>query len=134
LEFDWLPLTDDLYNALLDHKQKSVNEWVFPDPKTKLPYYQSNRWMPDLCDKANVKAFGLHAIRHLTASILARENVALLDIRAILRHRNLSTTERYIRRLSSLRPALKVLPKLKSHQQSHQTKKGLTEIAVSPLY
>jgi hypothetical protein len=33
----------------------------------------------------------------------------MVDIQAILRHKNLATTERYIQRLDSLRPALNVL-------------------------
>jgi len=39
----------------------------------------------------------------------------MIDIQTILRHKNLSTTERYIRRIESIRPVLKVLPKLKNH-------------------
>lgn len=110
LEYDWLPLTDDLYNALLELKQISNCEWVFPDPKTGHPYHARFQWIRKLCSMAEVKTFGLHAIRHLTASILAKHNVPMIDIQAILRHKNLSTTERYIRRLADLRPALRVLP------------------------
>jgi len=119
LEFDWLPMTDDLYAALLTHRQSAKNEWVFPDPETGLPYLFRQRWMSRLCAKAKVKPFCLHAIRHLTASILAKANVPMIDIQAILRHKNLATTERYIRRLSTLRPALKVLPGRKSPQLAH---------------
>ncbi|MGV1098702.1 tyrosine-type recombinase/integrase [Thiovibrio sp. JS02] len=127
LEFDWLPLTDDLHNALLTHRQVAKTEWVFPDPETGKPYLYRIHWMNRLCKKAGVKKFGLHAIRHLTASILAKENVPMIDIQSILRHKNLSTTERYIRRLDSIRPALRVLPGRKSpHSESaaHTTKKG----------
>ncbi len=127
LEFDWLPLTDDLYNALLSHKQNSNSQWVFPDPATKLPYLFRRHWMKRLCSKAGVKHFGLHAIRHLTASMLAKANVSMIDIQAILRHKNLSTTERYIRRLETVRSALRVLPGGKSpHSEklAHKRKKG----------
>ncbi len=65
--------------------------------------------MHRLCDSAQVKRFGLHAIRHLTASILIENDVPLIDIKTILRHRNLSTTERYIHRLKSVREALDIL-------------------------
>jgi integrase len=116
LEYDWLPLTEDLHLALLNHRQASESEWVFPSPKSGLPYYQRNRWMHRLCELAKVKRFGLHGIRHLTASILAKADVSMIDIQSILRHKNLSTTERYIRRLASLRPALRVLSRTKSHQ------------------
>jgi integrase len=120
LESDWLPLTDDLYNSFLDLKQTSNNEWVFPSPQTQIPYAQRNKWLWKLCELAEVKRFGIHAIRHLTASILAKSDVSMIDIQSILRHRNLATTERYIRRLSSLRPALMVLPGIKATNRGHQ--------------
>ncbi|MBT8330473.1 MAG: hypothetical protein KJN87_12265, partial [Desulfofustis sp.] len=47
--------------------------------------------------------------------ILASEGIPMIDIQTILRHKNLSTTERYIRRIESVRPVLKVLPQLKNH-------------------
>lgn len=110
LEFDWLPMTDHLHDALLNHAKGRKDEWVFTDPETGLPYLYRIHMMKRLCDRAGVKPFGFHAIRHLTASILAKANVPMLDIQAILRHKNLSTTEGYIRRLATLRPALRVLP------------------------
>jgi integrase len=70
--------------------------------------------MRSLCKKARVTAFGIHAIRHLTASILAKQNVPMVEIQAILRHRALATTERYIKRLRDLKPALQLL----SHKKS----------------
>jgi len=125
LEADWLPMTDDLYQELLDHYQDHQTEWVFPNPDTGDQWADRNKWMRRLCDEAKVKRFGLHAIRHLTASILAKANVPMIDIQAILRHKKLSTTERYIGRIDSLRPSLRVLPGIKSHQRSHQKERGL---------
>ena len=126
LEYDWLPLTDDLYEALLAHKQSSSTQWVFPDPETGLPYLYRQHMTKKLCERAGVKHFGFHAIRHLTASILAKANVPMIDIQTILRHKNLSTTERYIRRLETVRPALSVLPGTKAHKKgtrAHSSKK-----------
>jgi integrase len=114
-ESSWLPLTEDLFDALLKQKTKRKSDkWVFPDPETLQPFTSRLHWMKNLCRRAQVKHFGLHAIRHLSASILAREGVAMIDIQTILRHKNLSTTERYIRRIESVRPALRLLPKVKS--------------------
>jgi integrase len=111
----WLPMTDDLYNALLFHMEKRKSEiWVFPDPETLQPYTKRLHWMKSLCGRAQVKRFTLHAIRHLTASILAQEGVPMIDIQTILRHKNLSTPEKYIRRIESVRPVLRVLPKVKT--------------------
>jgi integrase len=83
------------------------------------------KWMRRLCDEAKVKRFGLHAIRHLTASILAKANVPMVDIQAVLRHKKLSTTERHIGRIDSLRPSLEVLPGIKKPFKEPPTKKGL---------
>ena len=77
-------------------------------------------------EKAGVRKFGLHSIRHLTASILSKANISMIDIQTILRHKNLATIERYIRRLLTVRPALRVLPGRKSSQATgaaHTTKK-----------
>ena len=123
LEYDYLPLTDQLYHALLEHRQQAVNEWVFSDPGTGLPYIARQQWMGRLCKKAKVRHFGIHAIRHLTASILAQAGVPMKDIQTILRHKNLSTTERYIHRLQSIRPALKVLEG-KNRPGNRPNKKG----------
>ena len=54
-------------------------------------------------------------MKHLSASILAREEIALIDVQTILRHKNLSTTEKYIRRIESVRPVLKMLPRPKKN-------------------
>lgn len=125
LEFDWLPMTDELSQTLLAHRQEITGRWVFPDPATGFPYLCRRHWMKRLCDKAEVKPFGIHAIRHLTASILAKANVPMVDIQAILRHKHLATTERYIKRLSDLKPALSVLPGKKAHKRLTETKKEL---------
>ena len=117
LEFERLPMTEDLYTALLRHKQNSKSsEWVFPDPETGQPYTSRQKWLPGLCKKAGVKQFGIHAIRHLTASMLAQSNVPMVMIQTILRHKSLATTERYVRRLDDLKPVLRVLSRDKSRQ------------------
>lgn len=58
--------------------------------------------------------FGLHAIRHLSASILANEGVPVIVIQGILRHKNSDTTQRYLHRLSEMKTALQALSKRKS--------------------
>ena len=112
MQADHIPMTDELYNALLEHKQTAVNEWVFTQSvgRHKGKPYTENRGFPqDLCEKTGVKPFGCRGIRRLTASILAKNNVPMVDIMRILRHRKLATTERYVRGLEPVRPHLKVL-------------------------
>lgn len=112
-EFDWLPLTNFLYEQFLIFKRKVENgqEYVFPNPQNGTAYTEKSRWMNRLCEAAEVKPFGLHAIRHLSASILMENDVPLIDIKTILRHKNLATTERYIHRLRSVRESICVFDK-----------------------
>jgi integrase len=109
LEYDWLPMTDELFNVMIIHRQSAKTEWAFPNPERGLPFIARQRHMKRVCNKAGVKPFGLHAIRHLTASILAQEDVPMVTIQRILRHKQLTTTERYIRGLEPVRPALEIL-------------------------
>lgn len=112
LEFDWIPIADQLFPVIKDHVQDmGPDAWVFPNPATGLPYFERGKWMRRLCSSAGVKPFGLHGIRHLTASILSEKNAPLIDIKTILRHRKITTTERYIHQLSSCRASLAFLPK-----------------------
>lgn len=109
LEYDWLPMTDELFNAMILHRQEAKNEWVFPNLENGEPFKVRQKHMKRICQKAGVMPFGLHAVRHLTASILAQSDVPMVTIQRILRHKQLTTTERYIRGLEPVRPALEIL-------------------------
>ena len=123
LEFDWIPIADQLFPVLKEHVQDiAPAAWVFPNPATGFPYFERGKWMRRLCSSAGVKPFGLHGIRHLTASILSEKNAPLIDIKTILRHRKITTTERYIHQLSSCRASLAFLPE--SPPESPLTKKN----------
>jgi integrase len=67
--------------------------------------------MKKLCGKAKVRHFGFHAIRHLSASVLAQGDVPMVVISQILRHRSLAVTERYLKRMGDLKEALELLKK-----------------------
>ena len=117
-EYNWLPMTDELHNALLVHRQGSTSKWVFTEPLTGEQYVNRKRWMKALCKKAGVKTFGVHAIRHLTASILAKEGIPAVQIQHILRHKKLSTTELYLHQMGDLKAALSVLTTSKGGKPS----------------
>ena len=69
--------------------------------------------MKKLCKRAGVKAFGWHAIRHLTAVILYKSGEPVSKIQKILRHQHPTTTERYVASLGfapdQMRESLEVL-------------------------
>jgi integrase len=111
MEYDWLPMTDDLYDKLMEHRQATESEWVFLNPETGQPFRERKRWMKGLCRKAGVKHFGLHAIRHLNPSLLANYGIPAMQIMTILRHKRLSTTQRYLHQLGDVKAALQLLSK-----------------------
>ena len=78
------------------------------------------RW----CRRAGVRHFGWHTIRHLTATFMAQKDVPMEQIKQILRHKNQSTTERYIGRLGIVKRHLKVLSNPNVRQQVRQDKKN----------
>lgn len=129
----WLPVKDDLIKLLKSHqKVTGLQKFVFlnfngsTNPRYWLPYLYRQHWLKNLCEDAGVKQFGFHGIRHLFASILAAQNVPLVEIQYMLRHKHLTTTQRYIHRLKKEnRDVIKVLPNygeivngpLKAHQK-----------------
>jgi integrase len=140
LERDQIPMTDELCHALMSHRQSAINEWVFIQIEGRhagKPYVENRGFPQELCRTAGVKPFGCHAIRHLTASILAQKNTPMVAIQAILRHRKLATTERYVRGLEPVRPYLRILEGGLFGQRSHDgfntSEKGLRVVTSSPL-
>lgn len=112
-EYDWLPMTTDLRQALLqwceerlkqptddkEHVFVCLEETYFCREYYGKPFLHRQHLMENLCRRAKVKPFGFHGIRHLTASILYKKGYPLAVIQAILRHANPNTTARYIRSL-----------------------------------
>lgn len=109
MEYDWLPMTDALYDSLMEHRQATESEWVFLNPETEQPFRERTRWMKALCMKAWVKPFGLHAIQRLNPSLLAKYGVPAMQIMTILRRKRLSTTQRYLHQLGDVKEALQLL-------------------------
>ena len=109
-EFDWLPMTSDLRQALLqwseerlkqqtadkEHVFVCLDETPFCEKYHGQPFIHRQHLMERLCNRAKVKPFGFHGIRHLTASILYQKGYTLSVIQTILRHASPNTTARYI--------------------------------------
>lgn len=115
----WLPMSDDLAEALRKQRQVTgllgnVFMWRTDDGKW-LPYQYRQHWLEKLCKRSRVEPFGFHGIRHLFASILASKNVPLVEIQKMLRHGSIQTTARYIHSLQKegSREALEALPRVK---------------------
>lgn len=127
-EYDWLPMTKMLKECLvwwLENRPIKDAKHIFLCLEEKnfcrevygKPFKHRQHFMRNLCERAEVKPFGFHAIRHLTAITLYKSGCTLAEIQAVLRHQSATTTAKYIKSLGieSVRPALEALsqPKCK---------------------
>ncbi|MDR3357678.1 MAG: site-specific integrase [Desulfovibrio sp.] len=120
MEYDWIPLTSELQAALAEHKSRTKSLYVFNSQVTGQHFVRRGTFMKALCATAGVKHFGYHAIRHLSATILAYAGLDIPTVQAVLRHKNPNTTAHYIKSLGiqpdkldsvfSKRRASKVVP------------------------
>lgn len=116
----WIPISDELIEMM--RRQQMVTgllRFVFLDqrplaPQHWKPFKHRQHWLPELCEAAGVEPFGLHGIRHLTASLLADSDIPMVSIKEMLRHQSMTTTQRYIHSLrEGNRDVLVALPSLK---------------------
>ncbi len=126
LEFDWLPMTKMLKEALQWWQEtRPIKDAVhvflcletnnFGQESYGKPFKYRQHFMGSLCERAKVKPFGFHSIRHLTASSLYKLGFVLADIQYVLRHESASTTAKYIKSIGSegVRSALEAFSKQK---------------------
>ena len=121
MEGDWIPMIPGLCKALAAHRPTAHQIWVFTQLEGRRkghPYTDYRGFPQTLCHQAGVPPFGCHAIRHLTASMLAQLNVPMVVIKDILRHRKVSTTEGYVRGVEPVRPYLQLLEGRGQEQRS----------------
>lgn len=105
-EFDWIPMTEQLAQALAEQRlETGFEDHVFVNPATGKRYTSASKMMEKICKQAGVTHFGFHAIRHLSASVLAQAGVDLPTIQLILRHRSITTTSRYVHSLTDAQKA-----------------------------
>jgi integrase len=117
-----MPMLDDLYELLLAHVQTCKTDFLFVHPETSEPFKARSHIMERWCKRAGVRPFGWHAIRHLTATVMAQKDVPMEQIKQILRHKNQSTTEKYIGRLGIVKRHLEVLSNPNRRLNGRQTK------------
>ena len=122
LEFDWMPMTQELKSALLswlevrmsqpevdaEHIFVCLDKTPFCDQFYGKPFVNRQHFMRRICKRAKVKPFGFHAIRHLAATVQYHNGQGLNWLQAFLRHKNATTTEKYLKSLG-LKPLRKGL-------------------------
>jgi integrase len=104
------------------------------------PYGDRKLIMKSLCDKAGVRYFRFHPIRHSGASTMDGNNVPIGAIQRILGHENRTTTEIYLHSIGDMeRDAMNAFERAreKSHTDSHmdddKVKEGQPEYRLTPL-
>jgi len=119
-------MADELFESLIELRGKYPdNEYVFTNPVTNTQYKERRDYMAWLCKQAGIKPFGFHAIRHIFARKLQKGRVDSYVAQRFLRHKKLSTTERYFDRLGNeLSPALKVLSGGKGRKKTKPLRKS----------
>lgn len=100
-ELQYIPMASLLSESLKSWRKIGPrgSEWVFPSPRTGNACHQRDRLLRRACERAGVRPFGFHSMRRYVGSILAKSGEPMRTIQAILRHRSLAHTERYIRGL-----------------------------------
>lgn len=104
MSYEWLPMSDDLYDDLMwlwKNRKVKTAQHVFVSLQKNIhfgkPFTTRRTFMRDLCKKAGVNHFGFHALRRYVASILAdKHKLSAKTIQKLLRHKAVTTTERYI--------------------------------------
>jgi integrase len=132
IEYEWLPMSDRLYDELWSWWQnRPIKDptYVFVSSSNRYygkPFTTRRRFLAGLCKRAGVKPFGFHALRRYVASFLAdTHKVSAKTIQRILRHKNLSTTERYIHNINrDLTATMNLLGEKGPHGGPQTTVKG----------
>lgn len=101
-----VPLDATLKSVLAEVRERTgEREHVFLNPLTDAPFTIRQpviRYMLQrLCAKAEVEAFGFHALRHYFAMRLMKsQKTGLTDIQMLLGHQRATTTDTYLRSMS----------------------------------
>ena len=125
---DFVPMSEELRRVLMEWwQQRPVqSEYVFTMLDNAYaahhnpgdPFTSSCHFMRRICKRADVKAFDFHSIRHLSAVILYKAGESVSIIQKILRHRNATTTNRYLAslgfELEEMRTAVEALSRSKA--------------------
>jgi integrase len=80
--------------ALLLSLQK-VSTWVFPGRDDTKALVEVRRCLNQLANAAGIPTLRVHDLRHSFASLCAQSGVPLLQIKSLLNHASLTTTQRY---------------------------------------
>ncbi|HEY4000479.1 MAG TPA: tyrosine-type recombinase/integrase [Candidatus Xenobia bacterium] len=93
-----VPMVARAKEILLALPSRGKSEWVFPSATMETPYDAKNwvdRFFIPALEKAGIKAFTWHCLRHSFGSYLAMKGVSLQTIGELMGHKTLQMTQRY---------------------------------------
>ena len=89
-----LTLTNEVISELM--KFRALSGYVFPHSNVPNMYFRNfDFFWRDALERANVKNFRFHDLRHTCASLLAMNGASLLEIAQVLGHKSITMTQRY---------------------------------------
>ena len=86
-------LNDEAKALLCELPKTSI--WVFPSRDPRKPLVEIRRCLNQLASDACIPPLRVHDLRHSFASLCAQSGVPLLQIKSLLNHASLTTTQRY---------------------------------------
>lgn len=89
-----LVLTNEVSESLMMFRQK--DGFLFPHPRDPYSRFKNfdKHWL-NAMERAGIKNFRFHDLRHTCASLLASQGVSLLAISDVLGHKSITMTKRY---------------------------------------
>ncbi|MDX2506818.1 MAG: tyrosine-type recombinase/integrase [Gammaproteobacteria bacterium] len=91
---DFIPMTNRLYNTLLNRKNNSEGEYVFPGRFGGHKTIRNNRSLEAAFKRAGVDNVSSHNARKTFATRLLTRGAAITDVQHLLGHASVKTTEK----------------------------------------
>lgn len=91
-----LHLSTGVLELLRSRLEDTTSEWVFPNPKTGLPYHSCRNAWVTACERAGLRGLRMHDLRHTYASMMLDSGSDIVDVQQALGHTQLKTTAGYL--------------------------------------
>jgi len=103
-----VPITPDLAETLRPLVEKAEGEYVFTNGGGA-PHKGLSRWLPALAERAKVKPFQFHSMRHRFAHDMWERDAPIDDIQYVLGHEDQKTTRIYLAQITVRHGAVKYM-------------------------
>lgn len=91
-----IALTPSAIEVLEQRRAASSSNWVFPNPKTGVPFVTCRGAWEDCAKRAGLEGVRMHDLRHTFASAMLETGADLVQVKNALGHTQLKTTEIYL--------------------------------------